>query len=329
MLGNHTTIRTDYITWGKSIIAQRSGDSTRRARVVSFSNLVYGQCGMMHFDEKSMWGFRLERDPTFQGDYMAGMGVCEDPSCPCAVVTMGCKESNPAPDASMGIPYIFQLDLDTRKVVKGFFKKGQAESVKFGQSYVRELGDKEWAHLRNVFLSAKRTLIENLNPEKVKYQFHIREIENEAAMVSYISVLCCDEKLDFTSDSREFFVNDCYCLKSDCNCKSVHLVFHEKPANTGSKAPIIGSLTYSYDSQTDCFDENSRGSRERVGALFNSLKTTRPDLASVIGKRHRILKILYGNSLRKNRPPTSPVEVGRNDTCPCGSGRKFKHCCGR
>ena len=329
MFGNHTTMRTDYITWGKSIIVQRSGDSTRRERVDSFSNLVYGQCGMMHFDEKSMWGFRLERDPTFQGDYMAGMGVCEDPSCPCAVVTMGCKESNPAPNASMGIPYIFQLDLDTRKVVKGFFKQGQAESVKFGQSYVRELGDKEWAHLRNVFLSAKRTLIENLNPEKVKYQFHIREIENEAAMVSYISVLCCDEKLDFTSDSREFFVNDYYCLKSDCNCKSVHLVFHEKPANTGSKAPIIGSLTYSYDSQTDCFDENSRGSRERVGALFNSLKTTRPDLASVIGKRHRILKILYGNSLRKNRPPTSPVEVGRNDTCPCGSGRKFKHCCGR
>ncbi len=22
-------------------------------------------------------------------------------------------------------------------------------------------------------------------------------------------------------------------------------------------------------------------------------------------------------------------EVGRNDPCPCGSGRKYKHCCGR
>jgi len=68
-----------------------------------------------------------------------------------------------------------------------------------------------------VFLSAKRTLTENLNPEKVKKQFPIREIENEAAMVSYISVLSYDEKLDFTSDSREFFVNEYYCLKSDCN----------------------------------------------------------------------------------------------------------------
>lgn len=77
----------------------------------------------MHFDEKSMWAFRLDQDPTFQGDYMAGMGVCEDPSCPCAVATIGCKEANPGPDAAIGIPYIFQLDLDTRKVVKSSSKE--------------------------------------------------------------------------------------------------------------------------------------------------------------------------------------------------------------
>ncbi len=26
-------------------------------------------------------------------------------------------------------------------------------------------------------------------------------------------------------------------------------------------------------------------------------------------------------------PPTSNEKVGRNDPCPCGSGKKFKHCC--
>ena len=25
----------------------------------------------------------------------------------------------------------------------------------------------------------------------------------------------------------------------------------------------------------------------------------------------------------------SQPEVGRNDPCPCGSGRKYKHCCGK
>jgi hypothetical protein len=32
---------------------------------------------------------------------------------------------------------------------------------------------------------------------------------------------------------------------------------------------------------------------------------------------------------RSLQDPASPAKVGRNDTCPCGSGRKFKHCHGR
>jgi uncharacterized protein YecA (UPF0149 family) len=28
-------------------------------------------------------------------------------------------------------------------------------------------------------------------------------------------------------------------------------------------------------------------------------------------------------------PGPEPQRVGRNDPCPCGSGKKFKRCCGR
>jgi len=32
-------------------------------------------------------------------------------------------------------------------------------------------------------------------------------------------------------------------------------------------------------------------------------------------------------------PPVEPIhseaKPGRNDPCPCGSGRKYKHCCGK
>ena len=36
-------------------------------------------------------------------------------------------------------------------------------------------------------------------------------------------------------------------------------------------------------------------------------------------------KELYGNATTFRR---SMPKVGRNDPCPCGSGRKFKQCCG-
>jgi SEC-C motif len=40
----------------------------------------------------------------------------------------------------------------------------------------------------------------------------------------------------------------------------------------------------------------------------------------------------YDPKQGKSRPPPamhdSPVKVGRNNPCPCGSGKKYKKCCG-
>jgi len=34
-------------------------------------------------------------------------------------------------------------------------------------------------------------------------------------------------------------------------------------------------------------------------------------------------------SLSKAKPVRVGPKVGRNDPCPCGSGKKYKHCCGK
>lgn len=40
---------------------------------------------------------------------------------------------------------------------------------------------------------------------------------------------------------------------------------------------------------------------------------------------------LYTRTVRNGPAPAKPPapKAGRNDPCPCGSGKKFKHCCGR
>jgi len=60
-------------------------------------------------------------------------------------------------------------------------------------------------------------------------------------------------------------------------------------------------------------------------ALFDSL------LASI---QHDVVRSIYHVSIRKEPPrKRAPVvagkKVGRNDPCPCGSGKKYKYCCGR
>ncbi|MDY7109772.1 MAG: SEC-C metal-binding domain-containing protein, partial [Planctomycetota bacterium] len=32
---------------------------------------------------------------------------------------------------------------------------------------------------------------------------------------------------------------------------------------------------------------------------------------------------------RKPQPVRAAPTVGRNEPCPCGSGKKYKHCCGK
>jgi len=44
-------------------------------------------------------------------------------------------------------------------------------------------------------------------------------------------------------------------------------------------------------------------------------------------------KMLPGADDAPLPPPVEPIQsdgkTGRNDPCPCGSGKKFKQCCGR
>jgi len=37
----------------------------------------------------------------------------------------------------------------------------------------------------------------------------------------------------------------------------------------------------------------------------------------------------YLAGLGKDRTVRTTVRVGRNDMCPCGSGKKYKKCCGK
>lgn len=42
-----------------------------------------------------------------------------------------------------------------------------------------------------------------------------------------------------------------------------------------------------------------------------------------------VRKIDFEKDTTPKVPATAPKKVGRNDPCPCGSGKKYKHCCGK
>ncbi len=52
-------------------------------------------------------------------------------------------------------------------------------------------------------------------------------------------------------------------------------------------------------------------------------------------EKKRIVAGLPGEDEEPLPPPVEPIkkeqtgEIGRNDPCPCGSGKKYKKCCGK
>jgi hypothetical protein len=63
--------------------------------------------------------------------------------------------------------------------------------------------------------------------------------------------------------------------------------------------------------------------------IAEQIRANEPNSASTLARRAAVAGSLPGSSAGTNEPNSSPVAVPRGAPCPCGSGQKFKRCCGR
>jgi uncharacterized protein YecA (UPF0149 family) len=66
----------------------------------------------------------------------------------------------------------------------------------------------------------------------------------------------------------------------------------------------------------ELFYQNAEAIYRRLGA------TKRADYCAKKGRG------LASTTKPEQMPITACIKVGRNDSCPCGSGKKYKKCCG-
>ena len=91
--------------------------------------------------------------------------------------------------------------------------------------------------------------------------------------------------------------------------------------------------------QFDTSDLSSREFSTLTKLLVNASNATRHDsnwgytpkeMAAMYGETADVPPAHYDFAVNPNVPVVrKEVKVGRNDPCPCGSGKKYKKCCGR
>jgi hypothetical protein len=130
----------------------------------------------------------------------------------------------------------------------------------------------------------------------------------------------------FASSDLEWLAVDQYCVNPTCACEEVLLSFYRN-AHTEQVAGVFADL--SHDLATGKTTGIDRGvvSREAVD-LLGALKSEIGDLRAELGLRRRLLRATAERRFRALVLVPNGAKVGRNDACPCGSGVKFKRCCG-
>jgi hypothetical protein len=139
-----------------------------------------------------------------------------------------------------------------------------------------------------------------------------------------------------------FIVEDLYCPGPGCDCKKVHLNFimmkhHSDGTATGQDiiltvaVPFTGRIT---------LPENMVCTKKSAKELINHFFACYPEAMAEFRENYRIVKDMARRSLaaaekpkqeevRRVTPPAPGAKPGRNEPCICGSGKKYKKCCGR
>lgn len=80
------------------------------------------------------------------------------------------------------------------------------------------------------------------------------------------------------------------------------------------------------------FEELSKSIKEEAVKAVFSLKPKKREEVMNVKMNNKVTNMFTnagGEDTPKRKPVTAEKKVGRNDPCPCGSGKKYKQCCGK
>lgn len=183
--------------------------------------------------------------------------------------------------------------------------------------------------------------------QDIEEQLHNAGVDNE----EYISkrIKYCEELLELCGDTDELVIENCrraiaeshFALGNQAECDRLFQKWLNDDPDWG----------WGYIGWADCYQYGTndikadyvkaeeiinkalreKNLRDRVDVvdkaieIYTALGNTQ--MAEELDKELKELTPLPKSSLASNKPITV-IKIGRNDPCPCGSGKKYKKCCG-
>jgi len=152
-------------------------------------------------------------------------------------------------------------------------------------------------------------------------------------VVGWDEVFPDDPDFVFNISGTRFWARDLYCINPGCTCKDIKLSFAE--FDEGNNPKELGAVGIDLKKIRIEGIEPVGASEEKLTQVWQKFQK-QAGVIKLLKTRQKEMKII-GNEIaklsRKNKSegPKSVSKVvgkvGRNDPCPCGSGKKYKKCC--
>jgi len=137
------------------------------------------------------------------------------------------------------------------------------------------------------------------------------------------------DRADLYLDGDDVFVaQELFCVNLPCTCDEAMVTF--SPTTGG--APNIGSIRVRITSLEIIERDVTLDKAALLDRLWQAFSIRHRRLSERLSHRKKQMTGLASGrsgSRRARAPVTRAERVGRNEPCPCGSGKKYKRCCGR
>ena len=302
--------------------------------------------------------FTLEQGAFAGQRFAAALRVCLNPCCPCEAVSFTCRPAGEPCGSQPGTgvaPVPLRFDLDVFERAANTRVESVPEGVALAGAVVAEMQPADWERLAQLFLTVKRRQMERMDLDALHVSFPREVMEGNGSMVGYAEVFPWSDPFAFTRADTRWVADDQYCVQPGCKCTQTALAFCRMTAPAvppGRPAECDVFLRHDYTrGKTEVLEASPGG--PAADELMQALRAAHSDLERTFQERHRQMKRLGERLLSKTRrrskrafsyrvdegvgespavPPTPPAKpapkAGRNDPCPCGSGKKYKRCCG-
>jgi uncharacterized protein YchJ len=273
--------------------------------------------------QESFLNIKFEQSP------FAGQKIHFDEFDTCGIATCDCYYLHAMEGER---EFLFDVEEQTVEAVSD-------EDEEYAEAIEAELTEEVWDELFEKFTFLKGIECDLMPISEVIHNFtetQYKDVLREGLMFYYDEVFPHSMDFKVTIDEVDYILQDLYCLRPACDC-------HEVTIQVVDDSFEKTLFTVSHDVKQNTFKLDKEAevniSNEKVQAILAAIRNQFTE-AKIKGisytDRYTRMRAIFKDFLvRKGIPQHYHPEtrlvatIGRNDDCPCGSGKKYKKCCGK